>query len=130
MIGRAAFLPAMFLALGGCNVATHTKQSFHSPRGDYTVLIDKADLGGCCKTYITGHISGFAPDDPAEIFEIRGSQEVSVAWKSPYALVATVCDASKITYQTRLWNEDGTNSLRIEVVNRPAKPPGDRQICE
>lgn len=127
---RPLLVATILCVAAGCSIAPRTKQSFRSPRGDYTIFVEKADLGGCCSTHITGRVDGFAPGKPVEIFEIRGAQEVSLAWRSPYALVATVCDATNITYKPRVWNEGLTNSLRVDVVNRQPRPPGDRQICD
>jgi hypothetical protein len=123
---------ALAVALGGCGKGQTTTKVFEAPGGEYRITVERTDYGAYRDTLVTGRISGFLGDPdskPVELFEIRGSNQLSLTWRGPLELVARTCGARRVSHRSGLWHSV-ERELFVSVVNEKPRQTKDGLICD
>jgi hypothetical protein len=102
-----------------------------APGSAYAIIIEKTDFGACCGSRIEGHLEGFnTAENQTELFEIKGSDDISLKWEGENSLLITTCNATEIKHRSGIWKKDVSAKLLVTVINLPGRKTTDGIECE
>lgn len=125
-----AFTLAILLI--GCDSGGEKKtRRVIAPGNAYSILVETTDLGACCRSRIEGHLEGFdGTDTRSELFEIEGSNDLSLQWNGPYNLMIQTCNATEIHHRSGIWKKDVSAKLFVSIINGQGEKTSDGIECK
>lgn len=122
--------PIIVLAACGERGEKMTRQ-IAAPGNAYAIVVERTDLGACCDSRIVGLLKGFdGQGSQSELFEIKGSNDLSLRWDEPHKLTIGTCNATDIHHRSGIWKKDVSAKLFVSVINEPGKKTSDGIACE
>lgn len=123
---------ALMIMLTGCGEGGEKKvRRVVAPENAYSIVVERTDLGACCGSRILGHLERLdGPNSETDLFEIKGSNDLSLQWNGPYVLAIKTCNATEIRHRSDIWKKDVSAKLFVSVVNSQGKKTSDGIECE